>query len=197
MLSSVPYWYNPSVHNVGNIGFLGNIHAAVSPFATKFIDYKAYNGRDIRKEIYDSFKGNVLDICCGTGFSTKPGSTGIDTSRSMLRFSNLYNPGSNYIFGNAENYGNDNEYNTVSCMFSFHEMPQPAHEKIIINAMRVCKDEIIIVDISSNYTPSSVMASGEPYIHKYLKTIDDTMDKYGFSKEIIIDNHVEMWKLKI
>ena len=115
----------------------------------------------------------------------------------MLRFSNLYNPGSNYIFGNAENYGNDNEYNTVSCMFSFHEMPQPAHEKIIINAMRVCKDEIIIVDISSNYTPSSVMASGEPYIHKYLKTIDDTMDKYGFSKEIIIDNHVEMWKLKI
>ena len=77
--SKVPYWYNSEIHNMGNIGVLGNIHAASSPIITKFIDYRAYNGRDIRKEIYDTFEGNVLDLCCGTGFSTKPGHTGVET----------------------------------------------------------------------------------------------------------------------
>ena len=63
----------------------------------------------MRKEIYDTLEGDVLDICCGTGFSTKPGNVGVDTSLEMLKFTNIFNPGCNYLFGNAEKYGDDNE----------------------------------------------------------------------------------------
>ena len=195
--SKAPYWYNPNIHTFGNTGVLGTIHAAITPFATRFIDSKAYSGRDVRKEIYDTLEGNVLDICCGTGFSTKPGNVGIDTSLEMLKFTSTFNPGSIYLFGNAENYGNDNEFDIISCMFAFHEMPTDAHEKIIRNAIRVAKKEIIIVDISTNYKPSSMMLSGEPYITDYLKNIDGTMYKNGFKKHILIENHIDVWKYKV
>ena len=195
--SITPYWFNPKIHNFGNTGILGNVHAASSPFITKLIDYKAYNGRNIRKEIYDTFEGSVLDLCCGTGFSTKPGHTGIDTSLEMLRFTNVFNPGSKYLFGNAEKYGKSNEFDTVSCMFAFHEMPKEGHLKVIRNALHVAKKEVIIVDISTNYEPSDLMLSGEPYINDYLNNVDSVMYNYGFTKKIFIKNHVDIWKLEL
>ena len=195
--SKVPYWYNPNIHNFGNTGILGTIHASATPFVTRLIDNKAYSGRDIRKEIYNTLDGDVLDICCGTGFSTKPGHVGVDTSSEMLKFTNSFNPGSEYLFGNAENYGKDNEFDTVSCMFAFHEMPREAHEKIIRNCIRVAKKEIVIVDISTNYKPSNMMLSGEPYVTEYIKNIDETLYNYGFKKQILIKNHVDVWILKM
>ena len=192
-----PYWYNPDIHTLGNIGMLGTVHAAITPLATRLIDIKAYSGRDIRKEIYNTLEGDVLDICCGTGFSTKPGNTGIDTSPEMLKFSNIFNPGSNYLFGNAENYGLDKQFDVISCMFAFHEIPTHGHEKILKNCIRVAKKEIIIVDISTNYKPSNMMLSGEPYINDYLNNIDETMYNYGFKKYVLIKDHVDVWKYKI
>ena len=195
--SKVPYWYNSEIHNMGNTGVLGNIHAASSPIITKIIDHKAYKSRDIRKEIYDTFEGNILDLCCGTGFSTKPGHTGIDTSLEMLRFTNVFNPGSKYLFGNAENYGKSKEFDTVSCMFAFHEMPKEGHLKVIRNALHVAKKEVVIVDISTNYEPSDLMLTGEPYMNDYLKNVDNTLHNYGFSKKTFIKNHVDIWKLEL
>lgn len=195
--SNPPYWYNSQIHNMGNIGILGNIHAISSPFITKIIDNKAYSGRNIRKEIYNTFEGDVVDLCCGTGFSTKPGNVGVDTSLQMLRFTNLFNPGSNYKFGNAENYGLDKEFDIVSCMFAFHEMPSEGHKKVIRNCIRIAKKEIIIVDISTNYKPSNMMLSGEPYIKDYLQNIDETMYNHGFKKNIFLEDHVDIWKYKI
>ena len=191
------YWYNPDIHNFGNVGIKGNFHSILSPIATKIIDLKAYNGRNIRKEIYNTFEGDTLDMCCGTGFSTKPGSTGIDTSLSMLRFSKIYNPGSNYYFGNAENFGKSKKYNTVSCMFSFHEIPTHGREKIIRNCIRNCKKEVVIVDISTSYKPSDIMLTGEPYLNEYLSNMDFIMNKYGFNKTVYIENHVDIWKLTV
>lgn len=185
-----PYWYNPHIHNLGNTGFLGNIHALLTPYFTKLIDNSAYKGIDIRKRIYNTFEGDVLDICCGTGFSTKPGNTGIDTSHEMLRFSNLFNPGSVYKFGNAETYGKDSEFNIVSCMFGFHEFPKEGHIKIVENCKRVAIKKIVIVDISTDYKPSRLMLSGEPYIKDYLAEIDSTL--CDFNKTNLIEGHVDI-----
>ena len=192
-LLAINYWYNPSIHNFGNTGILGNVHAALSPLFTKIIDKKAYNGVDIRKKVYNEFKGNTVDLCCGTGFSTKPGNLGVDTSREMLRYSNFYNPGSNYVYGNAETFGKDFEFDSVSCMFAFHEIPKEGHEAILKNCIRISKENITIVDISTSYKPSKLMLSGEPYILDYISTIDDTMERYGFKKKILIPGHVESW----
>ena len=205
----VPYWKNKNIHNIGNTGVLGNLHAMSAPLMTKYIDMVAYEGRNIRKEVYNSLDGSVLDMCCGTGFSTKPYGLGIDTSSEMLRFSNLFNPGSAYHYGNAETYGNNEEYDTVTIMFSFHEMPAYAHRIIIRNAIRVAREKVVIVDISTDYKPSKNMLSGEPYLLDYLDsfsyTIDDVVRKdktnrgrYAtivprWNKTTLVENHVDMW----
>lgn len=188
-----PYWYNPSIHNLGNTGMLGNLHAAVTPLFTKLIDKKAYSGVDIRKQIYEEIHGSVCDLCCGTGFSTKPGQTGVDTSKEMLRYSSLFNPGSNYIYGNAETYGEDREYDIVTCMFAFHEIPEEGHRKILNNAIRISTNKVIIVDISTDYKPSKMMLAGEPYTLDYISTIDKLMEDFSFEKKKLIKDHVDIW----
>ncbi len=188
-----PYWYNSNIHNLGNRGLFGNIHAMSTPLFTKLIDIKAYSGTNIRKNIYDNTNGIVCDLCCGTGFSTKSGHVGVDTSKEMLRYASIFNPGSHYTFGNAETYGNDNQFDTVTCMFAFHEIPQEGHINIIKNAIRLAKKEIIIIDISTDYIPSDLMLSGEPYILDYLDNIDKLFDRFSFKKETIVEGHVDKW----
>tara|TARA_B100000902_G_scaffold25540_1_gene30690 strand:- start:240 stop:1232 length:993 start_codon:yes stop_codon:yes gene_type:complete len=148
-------------------------------------------------------------MCCGTGFSTKPGSVGIDTSLEMLRFSKIFNPGSEYLYGNAERFGKDDEFDVVSIMFAFHEMPTSAHQKIIKNAIRVARKKVVVVDISKDYKPSRGMLAGEPYLLNYLdnfeKTIQRTPFEYplyyktrnkldGVNKTTLVENHVDMWE---
>jgi SAM-dependent methyltransferase len=208
-LINTPYWNNKKIHNLGNIGVLGNIHAMTAPIMTKFIDRTAYDGRNVREEVYNSLDGCVLDMCCGTGFSTKPGSVGIDTSLEMLRFSKLFNPGSEYCYGNAETFGSNEEFDTVSVMFSCHEMPSYAHINVIRNAIRVARKKVVIVDISLDYKPSDIMISGEPYIVDYIDSFQKTMDNIVWKEEpdtsfpifhlprwnktTLVDRHVDMW----
>ena len=45
------YWFNPTIHNFGNIGFLGTIHAVLAPVSTKVIDVLAYDGENIRDRV--------------------------------------------------------------------------------------------------------------------------------------------------
>lgn len=189
---TTPYYYNSCIHNMGNTGPMGILHACLAPTFTKIIDNKAYNGRNIRKEVYDSIESqSIVDLCCGVGFSTKPGMTGIDTSNEMLRFAHFYNPDRQYLFGNAEDFGEDNQFDVVTCMFAFHEMPNDGHRKIIDNALRISKKQVIIVDISTNYKPSKLMLAGEPYILNYLDTINNILNE--FNKTTLIENHVDSW----
>jgi ubiquinone/menaquinone biosynthesis C-methylase UbiE len=193
---SVPYYYNPNMHNLGNIGIGGKIHAEFGPFITKFIDNIRYEGRDIRKEILESYKNKkIIDLCCGTGLSTLENSLGIDTSIEMINVARKYNKKSKFTYGNAENYGSDKEFDIATCFFSFHEMPNYAHIDIINNCMRITKEEIIIVDISPKYIPSNIMLSGEPYLLNYLNTIDNILK--DFIKTTYIENRVCIWKLKL
>lgn len=100
------YWYHPMIHSFGNIGFFGAVHAALAPISTKVIDVVAYDGQSVRETVAKTLaekvvnvkkaKGRrtrVLDMCCGTGISTRalqdvfPESDsvfGVDTSPEML-----------------------------------------------------------------------------------------------------------------
>lgn len=196
VLSSVPYYYNPKIHSLGNIGFGGKIHALAAPFARRMIDHISYNGVNIRKDIMSKYRENtVLDLCCGIGDSTPKFGTGIDTSKEMINVANFVNRDSNFIVANAETYKPDIPFDIVSCMFAFHEMPLSAQCRIIENAIDIAKKEIIIVDIASNYKPKKIMLHGEPYLLKYLDSIDNTLS--CFDKINYIDNHVTIWKYKI
>lgn len=189
---NTPYYFDPRIHNLGNIGPLGRLHAEIAPIFTKIIDKHAYHERDPRKEIYSTFDGTVLDLCCGTGFSTCPKNVGIDASPEMIRVARKINHNKNYYVANAEFYGDDLSFDIVSCMFAFHEMPVSAHINIINNAFRIAKKKIVIVDIATNYKPSNFMLSGEPYILDYMDSIDNTLVE--FNKTNYIKDHVDMWE---
>jgi len=199
------YYYDPRIHNFGNIGLGGQIHSLLAPYATKLIDDKCYNSVNIRQAILSSYNHDfynkhtrvpkLIDLCCGTGSSTYPGQLGIDTSDEMLRIATAKSQLSTtqFIKGNAENYGQPQEFDTATLMFAFHEMPNYAHHKIIKNAKKITKHDILIVDISPNYSPSKLMLSGEPYLLNYKATIQDLLQKHQFNYLEYIPNHVGLW----
>ena len=141
---------------------------------------------------------SVLDFCCGIGISTVKNGIGIDTSPEMLkvarRLSKEQYQNKTFYLSNAEKFNINDHIDIVTCMFAFHEMPLTAHYKIIENAIRIAKEEVIIVDIASDYEPKDIMLSGEPYLLDYMSTIDKTLE--DFEKTVYIDGHVHIWKYK-
>ena len=79
-------------------------------------------------------------------------------------------------------------------MFALHEMPIAAQYRVVNNAIKIAKKEVILVDISSDYTPKKIMLSGEPYLIDYLNNIDNILKK--FEKIEYIPKHVSIWKYK-
>jgi ubiquinone/menaquinone biosynthesis C-methylase UbiE len=208
------YYYDSRIHNFGNVGLGGQIHSLLAPFATTMIDNKCYNSVNIRQVILskynqDFYKNHeklpkVIDLCCGTGTSTATNQLGIDTSEQMISKAILNQAKKNqlslkphthtqFLIGNAENYGQPDEFDTATIMFAFHEMPNYAHHKIIKNAKKISKHNIIIVDISPTYRPSKLMLSGEPYLLNYKATIHELLTQHQFSYLEYIPNHVGLW----
>jgi ubiquinone/menaquinone biosynthesis C-methylase UbiE len=201
------YYYDRRIHNFGNIGLGGKIHSLLAPYATKLIDDKCYNSVNIRQAILSNYNQDfynkyervpkLIDLCCGTGTSTATNQLGIDTSEAMISAATLRQArkisNSRFIKGNAENYGQPQEFDTATLMFAFHEMPNYAHHKIIKNAKRITKHDIIVVDISPNYSPSKLMLMGEPYLLNYKATIQDLLQKHQFNYLEYIPNHVGLW----
>ena len=82
------YPFDTRIHNFGNVGFGGKIHATFAPYITRSIDRKRYYGRNIREEINDYIEkkyhnSRALDLCCGIGISTSK--YGIDTSSEFIK----------------------------------------------------------------------------------------------------------------
>ncbi len=208
------YWYDNRIHNFGNIGIYGFIHALLSPFATYIIDYLSYNKINVRKEILDKIPENdtILDMCCGTGFSTRDGDIGIDTSKEMLNIANLIKTNTNttFVYANAENYGEKKSNDVVTIFFSTHEMPSNARRKIIKNALNIAKKNVLIMDIDpynfanvllKKYKKGEPFLSGEPFILNYLIDMNSDINNcllstyytWNLEKHSIIDNHVVLW----
>ena len=191
------YYMDPRIHSMGNHGPIGKIHADIAPIFTKIIDKVAYNDRDIRKEIINSYNSSdtILDLCCGVGLSTPKNGIGIDTSYEMISKARKLYPNKQFDIGNAESYYPNIDIDVTSTFFALHEMPRTARKNIITRVKEYTQKEILFVDISTDYKPSPFMLIGEPYILEYLENIDD--DLKDFEKISIVDGHVSMWSLKI
>jgi hypothetical protein len=80
-------------------------------------------------------------------------------------------------------------------MFALHEVPLRAQVKIIKNGIKNAKYKFIIVDISTNYKPSKLMVTGEPYLLDYLVNIDKILS--SFNKTIFIENQIDIWEYNL
>ena len=188
------YPYNPRIHNFGNNGPMGHIHSLIAPGFTMYTEKILYN-YDVRKEILNMIESNksILDVGCGTGFSTSSnkGSIGIDTSKEMLNTAKLIFPKKKFSLSHIEEWNINDKFDVVTIMFMFHEVPQKSRLNIINLIKNIAREEIYIVDIAPSYIPSKLMLTGEPYICDYLKNICN--DLKDFKEEIIVSNHVHMW----
>lgn len=251
------YWFNPTIHNFGNIGFLGSIHAVLAPVSTKIIDVLAYDGDNIRNRVARKLSRmvrarairtgkspRVLDMCCGVGISTRalqdafPESemvVGVDTSLEMINVAGFltnhvafiknvasmlpikngaeetikvpagqkFPRKAKFTIANAERTNFPSQsFDLVTVMYAFHEAPHSGREKILKEAHRVLAPggTLAVVDISTEYTPSKTMLSGEPYVLEYQKNIHRQMRSIrGFSSvsyRTLVKNHVGMWTLR-
>jgi len=250
------YWFNPTIHNFGNIGFLGSIHAVLAPVSTKVIDILAYDGDNIRnrvarklarvvraRTIKNGRQPRVLDMCCGVGISTRalqdafPESemvVGVDTSLEMINVAGFltnhvafvknmisffrkkdvdevvptvpeqkFPRKAKFTIANAESTNFPSQsFDLVTVMYAFHEAPHSGREKMLKEAYRVLAPggTLAVIDISTEYTPSPSMLSGEPYVLEYQKNIHRQMRSIrGFSScsyRTVVKNHVGMWTLR-
>tara|TARA_B100001142_G_C14250241_1_gene622920 strand:+ start:364 stop:1176 length:813 start_codon:yes stop_codon:yes gene_type:complete len=206
------YWYDPRIHNFGNIGFNGLLHAIIAPIASKLIDYLSYSNINVRKKILNTIPHNysVIDFCCGIGYSTYNNSIGIDTSNEMLSIAKIINNNKHFINSNVENYGYVNSCDVITIMFATHEMPSNARRKVIINALKNARKNVLIVDIDPyNFATTLInkpqkgaqFISGEPYILNYILEMNSDINYchttnflfWKLEKINIISNHVVLW----
>ena len=191
----INYAFDPRIHNFGNHGVLGKVHAKLAPAFTKMVDNTVYRGVDVRQKIINRQGPDkqILDLGCGTGFSTSNvfGSVGIDASQEMIDEAMKQFPGKTFEVGHAEYYEPEKEFDIVTCMFLMHEAPGFARKRIINNAMDIAKEKVIVVDIAPEYIPSKLMKLGEPYIDEYLSNIRSDLSE--FYEEVIVPGHVHAW----
>ncbi len=177
----------------------------MAPAVTKMIDHAAYDGMDARKIIHRKLFAEMdwttaVDLCCGTGTSTPPYGVGVDTSEEMLEVaaSRTWLGGADkkrFRRGNAESWGEDDQFELVTCMFGFHEMPAEGRAKVMRNMVRIASKKAVIVDIDPSYVPSGEMLSGEPYVLDYMANIEGELAEWkGMT---FIENHVRTWEINL
>jgi len=211
-----PYWADPRIHNFGNLGWRGLVHALVVPIATHAIDRFAYSGTDARKLLHVSefpASAEVVDLCAGVGFSSARNGrvTAVDTSAMMLAVARLRRPDvQRFEVGNAEEWGETDSCDIATVMYGMHEMPGDARRRVLRNALRLAREKVLVVDIWPGFEPSPMMLSGEPFVLDYLANIEDDIDacaaleaptlegsaQWEVSRVDVVDQHVRMWKFE-
>ena len=197
--ASLPYtgapWKHPHIHNFGNHGLGGAIHASVAPVATRLIDTLAYKGRDIRAllRVDDDADASTVDLGCGVGFSTSLHGVGVDASNEMLAVARCRKPQATFVRGLAERWGETGAYSRVTVSFLLHEQPQRRRLRILRNAFRISSDEVLVMDIHPSYKPSYTMRMGEPYVDEYLANIErDVMMLFGeIAADVSVTTHCD------
>lgn len=210
--------FHPFIHNFGNVGALGMLHAAFAPLATERIDALAYGGRNLRRELAQDLarvhgsRASVLDVGCGVGIlAGELAAAGfervraVDTSDEMLAVARCRNRGVTGVsFERANGVDVDAEVDVAVALMLTHEMPRVAHEELISNLARctaAASGETWIVDIDPAYEPSLAMLSGEPYLPEYLRDIDETVrrcaerESLRLSGRAMYEGHVRVWVL--
>jgi len=198
----------------------------VVPVATHAIDRFAYSGVDVRNIIHTSIipqEAEVVDLCCGVGFSASSGVSlstrvgcalglqepprsvvGVDTSEQMLAIARLRQPEARFVQGNAEDWGEAESCDFATVMYGMHEMPSSARRRVMRNALRIARQSVLVVDIWPGFEPSPMMLSGEPYVLDYLGNIDSDVDavarsapsgQWRVTRVDLVDEHVTMWRL--
>ena len=206
--------FHENIHNFGNVGLGGRVHAVFARIATNMIDFTAYKGRTMRKEIAAEAArvvpstAKILEVGCGVGTLTNEleqvfsNVTAIDTSQEMLDAAQCTRQHAKLVCLNgvdaADALGRDHDLVIVSMVM--HEMPSVAYPEFVSALLEAAPHgQVWIVDIHEDYKPSLMMQSGEPYVLDYLSNITKSLKQIAHDAQrpleirSVIEGHVRLW----
>ena len=178
--------FHPRVHNIGNTGIGGVLHARGARFATRMIDLVAYQDVNMRELVAEGLHqclypgASILDVGCGVGTMTREllqknfCVTGVDASQEMVSEAQHANPRAAFHVLNAISVTREHASRAAVVCMVFHEMPPKAHRDVVLHLLSVA-EEVWVIDVEPSYQPSDAFLFGEPYLDAYLCTIEDTM----------------------
>lgn len=203
---------HPSIHNLGNVGAGGVLHALTAGVATRVIDAVAYGGLNMRRDLAARMAAScppgttLLEVGCGTGTLTRELArlrhfdlTAVDTSAEMLDVA-ARSCATPLFRANGVDFARRSDM-SVACMV-MHELPPQAHRDLLATLMRQTAGDVWIVDIDPSYRPSVWMLSGEPYLASYLEGMERALREEsgaaGRTAEsvAIVPSHVRAWVLR-
>lgn len=201
----VVYWRDPRIHQLGNHGWKGALHASLALPATYLINSLSYGGEDVRRMAQEEHVGggSVVDLGCGVGMSTREGGVGVDASEEMVRVGKKLFPGKELVVGNAEWFGEEGMCDVCTSFFLLHEAPPSARGRIVRNAARIAREKVVVLDISPDKMPSRWMLEGEPYLEGYLSSIEEEMRSLSqevggrLEAEDVIERRARCWVIHL
>lgn len=176
----------------------------MAPLATRLITQTAYHGWEprqwLQRGVVIAAGPRVVDLGCGVGTSTV--STGVDSSREMIRVARwLKSSGQRFEVGDAEDWGDDDSFDAATISFVLHEAPADGRARILSNALRIAPNLLCIIDICPTYRPSRTMLAGEPFLEEYLENVDSDVARVTraggcvWSRRSVLSNHVVLWSI--
>ncbi len=125
----------------------------------------------------------------------------LEIKTTMAISSKYFDSGITYVRGNAERVrAPSGQFDLVTIMYAFHEIPKTARYIILREARRLLKPGgiLAVVDIHpTEYTPSATMLAGEPYVIEYQQNIQKQMESVqgfvDFKVKDVVPGHVTMW----
>lgn len=199
---ALKYYQDSRMHNLGNVGFGGRIHAMFAPLATAAITERVYGGFEPRKWLHAQLpNATCVDLGCGVGISTRPGDLGIDASHEMIERARLIGPDKVFLVADVEDWEGRN-FAAATLAFVTHEMPRSARMNAMHNALKIAP-LVHVMDIDTTYTPSAAMLTGEPYLSNYLEFMNADVRVIATANDAellvneLIPGHVRVWTLTI
>ena len=146
---------------------------------------------NIRKKIIDD-EGSyekILDIGCGLGYSTSdsPGCLGIDLNKNNVKKAKKIFPNKKFRHSFMNAKYPEEDYDIITSMFFFHEIPREIRKILIKNAVSKAKKRVVIVDIDPSYDVTLDMKKNKPYLNDYFQTIREDLKNFN---EITIEEGV-------
>lgn len=204
--------FHPSVHNLGNVGWGGALHAAGARRVCRWIDAFAYKGVNMRRSLSTLFcesypdGTHVLDAGCGTGVLTGELCDAgflvraVDTSEEMVRQARMDEPRAEYEVRNIADLEGRVDV-SVACMV-FHELPATGWGEALESMFRVTAGDVWVVDVDPRIRPTSYFLAGEPYLPKYLEAGEAAIRKAAHKDErrveevALVPGRVMGWRLR-
>ena len=192
-------WKDPRIHNLGNHGKGGWLHAQMAGPFTHMLDQVAYGGVDVREMVRESAPPGTVDLGCGVGLSTPDDGIGVDASSQMLDVATRTRTGCTFYRGLAERWGAADSAPLVIVSFLLHEQPRERRVRILHNARRISTGRVLVLDVHPEYRPSRAMLSGEPFLLDFLSHIEGEMaDAFGRTQtDDIVPGRVRLWNASV